>query len=394
MPHVHWKGIDISGNMHCGDQYTPSRAHLDRHLFKKGIALTTYRVKRHRITFARFGYRAKASLFSQLTLLLKSHILLADACGLIAQQTSHPRAQALLFDIEQTLLNGKSLHAALLDHQKDFDNFLIALLAAGEEAGTLTRATEMATHFLEMKATFWAQVRSAVMMPAITSVFLISAIIIVCNYIIPQMNMLYLSIGKETPASTQKLISLGGMLSAWGVIIYTAITTLFIFLIKRIHVWEKWKDKALLSLPICGTLTKKQLIAWWAQGMSLLLDGGIPMTSALATLEKSMPNSLFRNCLGVIKQNVSMGVPLAQALALQPSFFPSDVIALISIGQEAESLSHMLDQISNQYNQLIQQQLLRLSITIQPLLMIILGIFVAGLIFSIYAPILMLSSYI
>lgn len=395
MPYFYWTGIDIEGKIHKGSNYAVTQKQLETILLKKGIALLKMK--------KRFLFKLQTSLkdsdaavfFGQLATLLKAHILLSDACSLIGHKTKNHLTQKIAFDLEHALSSGVSAQKAFLKYTLLNDSFIGPLLAAGDESGYISQALETAAQYLEKKALFSQRVRNALMLPAITTLFLITCILFVSLYITPQLETLYKSIGKDLPASTFFIKNIAALFTLKNIVFFALCLFLFVTGIQKILTLLPIKqkvDRAMCTIPWYGSIIKSSLIATWAQSVSLLLESGTPLSQSLEITQKGVKNTCFLKALLMIHEDVLRGKSLCLALEKHPLFFNSSDIATILVGQESENLSYALFCLSNEYFDRLERLLSQGISFLQPTLMLFLGILVAGFIISVYAPLLHFSS--
>ena len=373
MPYLRWKGIDINGATRKGLYYAQNSEELADIFLKKGIAIISSKEARHSF-LPQITTDQKINILQELSSLLDAGILLPNTIKLLAEQTPHLRLQKHLSSMYHTLSIGHSFQQALENQDNLFEPFVMSILCAGEETGTLPKTCSIVASFLQMKRDFYNQLRSALIMPFITISFLVIAVLIIILFIIPQFNKFYISLGKEIPPSTKTLINIGTSLFS----LQTFITGLF-FISSIVLLWKKVKhykqtkkffEKILLSIPGITELIKDRLLLQFTQTLALLLQGGISLVDSLAILQKIMPHVLLKQTLSSLHNDILSGSFLSNSLYNYPLFFSPEMISLIALGEESETLPIVLEKLSIQYKNKFQQRLHRITVIINPLLMI------------------------
>lgn len=392
MPHMYWKGIDIAGDIKKGTVFAHTVSHLQDYLFKRGIALLGSRkaivLRQRKISSA-----VQAHIFRQLATLLESGVLLAPALMLCADQAVHVRAQELLYEMEQHVRNGGSFSSAVKQMSAYFNPLIRALLCAGDESGMVARACIVAADFFRMKEKFASQVRSALIMPLVSAVFVCLVIVAVGGFVIPRSVSLYASLGKPIPALTSALLVVGNGISSWQALLFVVIVALCCVLLYRLRTVQPYSyycDLMLLKIPYFGALYQSYLIVQWLQGLALLSVAGIPLPDALRLLDQHVSNQIFRMKVHRITLDVARGESFTRALEQQDLFSPM-IISCIATGEEAGKLPVMVQKAADYQMEWVHNRLRSITIWIQPVLLLLLGLLVAGLIFALYIPILSLT---
>jgi len=400
MPYFNWSGFTIAGDKISGLTFAPDTAYLDNQLLKRQIALVhsapehAARLRARRL-FARVRIADKHALFQQLTSLVSAGVLLPEALAIVAQQTHHLILEEIMHMSALRVREGELLSAVAQDYPAFYDSLMVQLLVVAEQSGKLSAILQAITHYLQAKQNFYAQVRAALLMPFMTLIFFMLVMIMLFIFVIPRFAQLFTSLRQELPPLTKSLIAVSNfMLSAQIIWVFLAIAVATIcFARARKTEWANQAgQRVLLAMPIMGRLVSDQIMGYFFESVSLLLSGGMPLISALMAVKDTIEFPFFKHRIELVIREVKQGQSLAQALhVFDERMVSADALAIIRVGQEIGSLDGMLRQVAAMYQSNVKRTLAFLTMVIQPLLIIILGLLIMLLILAVYMPILQLS---
>lgn len=395
MPYFKWRGVDISGTLRYGKLSARSSKHLDTLLFKRGIALLSSSPT-YLFWFSRtIRLSLKVEWLRQLTVLIKSGVLLPDALSIVADQLNHPVLQDVVHAIAELVCNGVSLSAAIKQHKGIVDPVVVQLIQVGQESGKLADALDAAVVYLEMEHDFYTKLRSVLLMPLLAGLFLLGITLIIFGVIVPRFVDIFASLQKDIPPLTQLMIQISAFVSSWRMIFCISIVLLFCWFGKKYFKTPSGKivrDRLCLRLPFIGTIIQQQLLAYTLQSLALLENSGIDIVLALHIVADSIDNVVLKKQLDYLSYEVSTGKSLSEAMRISThSLFTEEIIAMVHIGQESGNISALLEKAAQIYRDKASRQLYLFTILLQPFLIIVLGILVTILIFAVYMPIMDLA---
>ncbi len=395
MPYFKWRGVDITGTIRSGKLAARSLKHLDTLLFKRGISLLTGSPA-YLFWFSRsISLPVKISWLRQLTVLVESGILLPDALTIVADQLTHPVLQDTAHTVAESVRRGVPFYNAMRQHKKIVDPIVIQLVQVGQESGNLIEALQAAVLYLEMENNFYTKLRSALLMPFIASVFLLSVALVIFGVIVPRFVDIFASLQQNVPPLTQFMMRTSLFIRSWGFFLVVITIIIVCLLIKKYFTTttgKKIRDRLLLTLPFIGTIIKQQLVAYALQSLALFEKSGVSLVGALQIVAQSTDNSIFQKQLDYLVIEIAGGSSLSEAMRNIPqSFFTDEIIAMVHIGQESGNISTLLEKAADIYHEKVSRQLYLFSIFLQPFLIIMLGLFVSMLIFSVYVPMINLA---
>jgi len=395
MPYYRWHGVDIIGDIKKGVQFARDPQHLDAMLITREIALLSHKPQRQ---WMRKPIRMKDRLqfFRQLAVLINAGVLLPDAIGIVGDQLDHPPFQELIHSIATDVREGMLFSTALENYCAIFDPITIQLIRAGEESGNMGYALDAIASHMAATQDFYRRLRTALFLPAITMIFFCTIALIIFVFIMPRFLTIFSSLQQEMPLLTKRLLAMSLFIRSPLMGIVTAIggaMILGVWRLTRVGKGRRILDNCLLHMPIIGSIMQQRFIGYTMQTLAVLLQGGMPLKQAISVVGQSVHNNLCKEQLVLLEGQIAAGSSLSDAIIRQQGMMGApDVIAMIEVGQESGRLSMLLARVGHTYYERVTQQLSRLTMLLQPAVMVILGLLVALLIFAVYGPIFTLSS--
>ncbi len=397
MPYFKWKGIDIQGKDRHGTMFARSAKHLDVLLFKREIAL----MSQHPIKPLFKGpirLDVKIHFFSRLATLLEAGVHLPQSLSIMAESMEHAAAQEVIAGIYERVEAGQAFHEACACYPRVFNNTMIHMINVGLEAGSLPLALTMLTMHFRTTHQFYKKIRLAALVPGFTLLFFIAIMFIIFIVVMPLFSTIFESFEQEMPPLTGWLMRASNFLSSPQAVLSGLGLIGIIFLIYH---WigknrrKRLFDVLVIKMPLLSDLVEMTSCFSFFQTVSMLLDGGMRLVPALYMGRQAINNEIIRAQVSPIVNAVASGSSLSASLVqYRGPFSRSDIEAMIMVGQESGQLPKMLSQIADDYKQRTERKLAFLSALFQPIVMIVLGVFIALLIVAVYIPILSLSSSI
>lgn len=393
MPYFKWHGIDLSGTMRHGKLFARSQQELDLLLLRRDIALL--RSSSVSEWFQRPIYLShKIHFFKQLSVLIRSGVLLPDALDILVTQMNHVRFQTIIQEITQKVHNGVSLSQAL-QHYQVFDDLMIQIVHVGQETGSLASALAVLSVYLEGTYEFYKKMRMSLLIPLITIVFFVIVALAIFLIIIPTFAGIFESLNKDLPALTKVMLRISYCMRQKYVIV-TGIGILSIVIVVWRRVRQKYSsrtlDGMLLSIPFLRKIIYAQATMHFLQALALLLAGGMQLVPSLRIARQVVHNRILQEDIECLESEVEAGAALNQAMIQRSELlFPPDLVSIVHVGEESGTLITMLEGAALTYRDKVQNLLTLLTTLSQPILMLFLGVLVGLLIFAVYLPILELS---
>ena len=395
MPYYHWKGVDLAGQIKAGRVFSASTPALDLLLFKRDIALISWKILPIRF-LPSITKETIMQFFERLATLLRAGVLVPEALVILRDTMGHVRVQILIDDIVKQVERGTPLHKALATYPDIFDERMIQMVYIGQETGSLPITVAAIASYLETVLAFRAKVKAAAMMPLISFLFFLAIVAVIIVGIIPTFASVFSSVNQPLPMVTRSLLAISDFLRSWQGLVVVGLGSIVLFwgvrwLFKRPSVKQAW-DVMVINMPYVRDITYDTQRAWFLDSLVLLVKGGMPLVPALSIAERSCVNSRIYSYVATISNAVALGSPLSIALEQCPGgIFAPESIAIIAVGENIGQLVSALSQTAEISRTRAARSIAFITTVIQPLLLIILGLMIMLLILAVYAPIFTLS---
>jgi type IV pilus assembly protein PilC len=302
----------------------------------------------------------------------------------------------MLRDVRSQLEQGSPLYQALQRHAA-FDMLYCNLVMAGELSGTLDTLLERIAVHLEKTENLRANLRSALIYPCAILAIAALVLILILVFVVPAFENIFTSFGADLPWLTRVVIALSEGVQEHGVPALGACLTLGWGLKVLMHKNTQWQHHLhglLLRLPIAGSLTRHACTARWSRTLATLFAAGIPLTEALAAVSGVTGNVRFQTATQSMQRQLIRGQSLSQALSSTQGLFPAMVVQMCAIGEESGALDTMLDKTAAHYEHDVENTVSRLTTLLEPIIMVVLGLFIGGLVLALYLPIFQMGQVI
>lgn len=397
-----YKALDASGKQIKGIIEADSSKTAKAKLKKNGLFLTEIHEK-NLASKAKSG-SGSAGLFNrvkvadvslatrQLASLIKAKIPLVDALSALIEQTEVEKLKVIFSNIRQDVNEGSSLAKALSKHPKAFSNIFVNMVEAGESSGTLELVLLRLADFLESQVKLQGKILSALMYPALMMLAAFTLIFGIFMFVIPKIVGIFESMNKPMPLQTQILIAISNFLQNYWWFVGAASVIGFMFFLSYIKTSKgrrKW-DQFKLNLPVIGPLVRMIAVARFSSTMSTLLNGGVPILTAMNIVKNVVGNTLIAEAINDAKENVTEGQSVAEPLKRSKQF-PPLVIHMITIGEKTGELPQMLQNVSATYEEQVAVKIEGLTSLLEPAMIIFMGVVVGGIVASIFVPLIQLN---
>jgi len=387
-----WEGKDKAGKIVRGEMRAGGTAVVNATLRRQGILVT--KVKKQSI-----GRRGKVSekdvaLFTrQLATMMKAGVPLLQSFEIVTKGAANPAVAKLLNEIKLDVETGSPLAVAFRKHPLHFDALYCNLVQAGEQAGILENLLDRLATYKEKILAIKSKIKAALFYPVaiIAVAFIIVAVIMI--FVIPAFKQVFTSFGADLPAPTLLVMAISDWFVAYWYVIFPAIGgAIYGFLEswKRSLAVQIFMDRLMLRLPLFGDLVKKSSIARWTRTLSTMFAAGVPLVEALESVGGAAGNHIYMVATRQIQQEVSTGTSLTVAMQ-NSGVFPSMVIQMCSIGEETGALDAMLGKVADFYEQEVDDAVAALSSLMEPMIMVVLGTLIGGMVIAMYLPIFKLG---
>lgn len=390
-----WEGKNKDGKIVRGEIRAASESVVQSTLRRQGISNT--KVKKVRFKSGGKVTEKDIALFTrQLATMMKSGVPLLQAFDIVGRGHSNPAVGKLLLDIKADVETGSSLSQAFRKYPLYFDALYCNLVSAGEQAGILDTLLDRLATYKEKILAIKSKIKAALFYPVaiIVVAFIITAVIMI--FVIPAFKDVFKSFGADLPALTLMIIAISDFFVAYWWAIFGIIGgAIFSFL-------ESWKrsekiqmamDRLLLRLPIFGDIVRKSVIARWTRTLATMFAAGVPLVESLDSVAGAAGNYVYKIATKQIQGEVSTGTSLTNAMQ-NSNTFPNMVTQMVAIGEESGALDSMLGKVADFFEQEVDDAVEAMSSLMEPMIMVILGTLIGGMVVAMYLPIFKLGAVV
>ena len=393
-----WEGLNKRGARVKGETSADNEIAARAELRRNGINVLKIRKKPKSL----FATKKKikpvdvAYFLRQMTTMLSSGVPLVQAFDIVGRGHENPSMSELILDLKTRVEGGETFAAALAKHPKYFDDLVINLVEAGEQSGTLETLLDKIATYKEKTESLKAKIKKAMFYPAAVIVVAIVVTAILLIFVVPQFEALFVGFGADLPAFTRLVVNLSNFVQSWWWLMLAAII-LAIFLFRQAHLrsprFRRTLDILILKIPAIGPILRKAAIARFARTLSTMFAAGVPLVDALRSVAGATGNALYGEATERMREETAAGAQLQWSMR-NVGIFPNMVVQMVAIGEESGSLDAMLAKVADFYEEEVDNAVDSLSSLLEPLIMVVLGVLIGGLVIAMYLPIFMLGQVI
>jgi type IV pilus assembly protein PilC len=383
-----WSGTDKSNKTVRGEMRASGEAQVNAILRRQGIRVAE--IKQQKLSGGGKITDKDITLFTrQLATMMKSGVPLLQAFDIVGKGHSNPAVARLLMEIKTEVETGSSLKQAFEKHPLYFDALFCNLIGAGEAAGILDSLLDRLATYKEKILAIKSKIKAALFYPlAIVAVaIVITAIIMI--FVIPAFKQVFTNFGADLPGPTLLVMAISDFfVQYWYAIFGGAGLGLYMFFWtwKRSTKMQIFMDRVMLKLPVFGHLVRISCIARWARTLATMFAAGVPLVEALDSVAGASGNYEYYTATKKIQAEVSTGSSLTSSMQ-GTDVFPNMVIQMVSIGEEAGSLDAMLSKVADFFEAEVDDAVEALSSLMEPMIMVVLGTLIGGMVIAMYLPI-------
>lgn len=325
--------------------------------------------------------------------LLKAGMPLVQSLDLLKRRVTSPVFRTVLDDVHDKVRSGTALSDAFAAHGDLFPRVYTASLLAGERSGNLDAVLRRYVEYSKIIATVKRKTVSALVYPAVLVALAIVLVTIIVVKVVPAFSDFYLTFGADLPLVTRIIVRLSDVIRSQFLLILVAVAAA----IAVILAWVRQPgqqarfDRLILSLPMLGPIARKFATSQMARTLATLLGGGLPLVNALDITARSVGNQYMASQLDIVGARVREGESFAAALEAR-SAFPDVAVKMAEVGESTGALQEMLNTVADFYDEEIATSMERFVTLVEPALLVIMGIVIAGLLLALYMPLFQLSS--
>jgi len=398
-----WEGVNRRGQSVKGEVSAANSALVKAQLRKQGI--DPKKVKKAPQPLFGIGggpkkKRIKSSDITfftrQMATMVKSGVPLVQSFDIVADGVDNLSLKEVIFDIRDSVSSGNDFATALKQHPNLFDELTCNLVESGEQAGTLETMLDKVAVYKEKTEALKKKIKKALMYPTITLAVAFGVTLILLIKVIPSFQDMFSSFGSELPAPTQFVIYLSEIAQAYYPHLIGGLVVLFALFFHLMKTNQGFKDKFekfLLQVPVIGELIRKAAVARYARVLSTTFAAGVPLVDALESVAGAVGNSVYRDSVLNIRDEVASGQQMHLAMR-STKVFPNMVVQMTSIGEESGALDTMLGKAATYYEDEVDNAVDNMTALIEPMIMVFLGVVIGGLIVAMYLPIFQMGDAI
>lgn len=329
----------------------------------------------------------------ELATLLKAGMPLVQSLDILRRRVTNPTFKGILDDVHERVRAGSALSEAFDAHGSMFPGVYTASLLAGEKSGNLEQVLRRYVSYVKIVSGVRRKTMSALIYPAVLLVLSLIVVTIIVVKVVPEFGDFYNQFGKELPWSTRMIVGISDVVTRYFAAILVAIVG------TAVAAWwwvkqpgqKRRLDRLILRLPGLGPIAQKFSTSQAARTLATLLGGGIPLVNSIEVTSRSMGNQYMASELTNAGQQVREGRALAAAM-MDSGAFPDVSIKMVEVGESTGALQEMLNSLADFYDEEIDTNLGRFVTLVEPILLVVMGLIIAGLLLALYMPLFNLSS--
>ncbi len=390
-----WEARDRTGKTVRGEMRASGPNVVRTTLRRQGLSVTRVRKRSYR-RGGKIREKDIALFTRQLATMMKAGVPLLQSFDIVARGTSNPAVSRLFNDIRTDVETGTSLSQAFRKYPLYFDNLYCNLVNAGEQAGILDDLLDRLAMYREKMLAIKGKIKSALFYPSAVLAVAFIVVTVIMLFVVPSFKEVFSSFGADLPTPTLMVIGASDFFVDNWYVIFGALGGSVYFLLqawKRSTAVQIFIDRAILKLPVFGEVIRKATIARWLRTLSTMFAAGVPVVEALDSVGGAAGNHVYLLATRKLQQEVTTGTSLTAAMQ-HAGVFPNMVIQMASIGEESGSLDAMLSKAADIFEREVDEAVASISSLIEPMIMVILGVVIGGLVIAMYLPIFKLGQVV
>lgn len=391
-----WEGKDKKGKVIKGEMRASSETLVSSTLRRQGISVTKLKKQSGLAKKGKVSDKDVTLFTRQLATMMKAGVPLLQSFDIVGKGHNNPAVAKLLLDIKSDVETGSSLSAAFRKYPLHFDSLFCNLINAGEQAGILDTLLDRLATYKEKIQAIKSKIKSALFYPIsiIVVAFIITAVIMI--FVVPAFKELFTSFGADLPAPTLVVMTISDIFVQWWWAIFGAIgggLWFFFYTWKRSLAMQATMDRLILKVPVFGELIRKATIARFARTLATMFSAGVPLVEALDSVAGAAGNRVYYDATKMVQSEISTGTSLTVAMQ-NSEVFPNMVLQMTAIGEESGALDSMLGKVADFYEAEVDDAVEALSSLMEPIIMVVLGTLIGGMVIAMYLPIFKLGEIV
>ena len=331
----------------------------------------------------------------QLATMIDAGLAMVQSLQALADQTQNKVMRDVIKDVCTRVEGGDSFSEALQKHPKAFNRLYVAMVGAGEKGGLLAEILARLAVYLENTARLRKKVKSAMMYPTVVTFVAIAITVFLLVKVIPVFAEIYSGFGAKLPGPTQFLMSVSHIVKSYFLLLLLGsggAIYAWLYFIKTKKGREFW-DSRRIKLPIFGVIAHKICLARFTRTLASLIRSGVPILEVLQIVSQTVGNVIMEKAIKVAASDIERGESISAALGKHP-VFPNMIIRMITAGEQTGKIDNMLERISDFLDEEIETVLAGLTSLIEPILIVVLGVVIGGMVICMFLPIFKMSEIV
>jgi type IV pilus assembly protein PilC len=391
-----WVALDKRGKRMKGDMPAKNASLVKAELRRQGMNPQTVR-ERSKPLFGSSGKPVKpldVAVFSrQIATMMASGVPIVQSFDIIADGQKNVRFKNILLDVKQNIEGGSALHEALHRYPVQFDELYCNLVRAGEASGVLDTVLDTVATYKERMEAIKKKIKKALFYPMMVLAVVFMVCLIMLLFVVPVFAKTFQDAGAQLPAPTQLLVTASEfMQSYWWVVIGIIGGSIVALVVakKRSVKFAHFLDRMALKMPVMGNIVRNSAIARFARTLGVTFRAGVPLVEALDAVAGATGSVVYGDAVHQMREDIAVGHQLQLAMK-QTGLFPNMVVQMTAIGEESGALDNMLFKVAEFYEEEVSNAVDTLSTLLEPIIMVVLGTLVGGMVVALYLPIFKLA---
>jgi type IV pilus assembly protein PilC len=401
MKEFYWQGKDLKGQTLKGVIAASSPMEVVDLLKRKQIIVDTTSIREKKkfslknLFFNKVKKKDLVLFTRQFATLTQAGIPYTQALEILSKQTESKRLAAILNDIKTKIEGGQSLSAAFQEHLDVFDELYVSLLKAGEEGGFLDTVLLRLSVYLEKALKLSREIKVALIYPAILLLVAVIVVAVILIFVIPTFEEIFSEFGAALPLPTRIVIQISSFTRDfwWLISVFLGASGYLLFKFSRREEGKRFFHPLLLKVPGLGELIKKANLARFSRTLSTMISSGVPILKALDCSAKVVGNYVIQqiilDSITEVSQGKNLNEVLKKSLVIPPIFW-----SMIAVGEQTGALDAMLERLAAFFEEEVDAAVQSLKQLIEPVMILILGVIIGGLVIAMYLPIFRLGSVV
>ncbi len=354
---------------------------------------TFKRLNQFLIDHSKVKTKEKAIFFRLLSVMLNAGLPLVRSLNTLGvQMEKTPKLSNTLFEMGKAIEGGSSLSEAMQSYPEIFQDAEVGVVKAGEASGQLNSTLKSLANDVEKAASIAGKVKGALIYPTVILSLLVVAIFLMMILVVPQITKLFTQTGNELPLPTRILIFMSEFsVQYWPVLLGVAVLFVIGFGWYRTTRSGRFVlDWLKLHAPIFGDLFRKAALSKFARGFANLMSSGVPIIKSIEIVSHSIGNEVYKRRLVLTSEDMKRGIPMAENLS-ESKLFPKMLVNMVEVGEQTAQLENVMEKVADFYDEEIDTMVNSLSKIMEPLILVVIGVTVGGLVAAIMLPIMQLT---